>query len=227
MAQKTRSCMKKFAVIVAGGSGTRMGTEMPKQFLLLAEKPILMHTLLKFQHEVDELILVLPELQKEYWKNLCIKHQFEVSIRIVNGGNSRFESVKNGLAAIEENGIVAIHDAVRPFVSADIIRGAFATAKAKGNAVVAIPLKDSIREIKDNENKAVDRTLFRLIQTPQCFEVNFLKKAYEQTEKTTFTDDASVAESMGAKIYLTVGSNDNIKITTPADLTIGEAILKK
>lgn len=219
--------MKKYAIIVAGGSGTRMGSDVPKQFLILADKPILMHTILKFKPEVDEIIVVLPQNQFDYWSSLCIEYSFSESVKIVGGGKSRFESVKNGLNTITENGIVAVHDAVRPFVNQTIIKEAFEIAKEKGNAVVSVLLNDSIREVNDLGNKAVDRSLYRLIQTPQCFEVIFLKKAYEQEEKSTFTDDASVAESVGAKINLTQGSYDNIKITTPSDLVIGEAILRR
>lgn len=219
--------MKKYAIIVAGGSGTRMGSEVPKQFLILAGKPILMHTIQKFKSEVDEIIVVLPQNQFDYWSGLCVQYSFSESVKIVAGGKSRFESVKNGLNVITENGIVAVHDAVRPFINQTIIQEAFNVAKEKGNAVVSVLLNDSIREVNETGNKAVDRSLYRLIQTPQCFEVNFLKTAYEQEEKSTFTDDASVAESVGAKIYLTQGSYDNIKITTPSDLVIGEAILGK
>jgi len=219
--------MKKYAIIVAGGSGTRMGSEVPKQFLILAGKPILMHTILKFKSEVDEIIVVLPQNQFDYWSDLCVEYSFLESIKIVAGGKSRFESVKNGLNTIAENGIVAVHDAVRPFVNQAIIKEAFDVAIEKGNAVVSVLLNDSIREVNEFGNKSVDRTCYRLIQTPQCFEVNFLKTAYEQEEKSTFTDDASVVESIGAKINLTQGSYDNIKITTPSDLVIGEAILKK
>ena len=219
--------MKKYAIIVAGGSGTRMGSEVPKQFLILAGKPILMHTILKFKSEVDEIIVVLPQNQFDYWSSLCVQYSFSEPVKIVAGGKSRFESVKNGLNTITENGIVAVHDAVRPFVNQTIIKEAFEVAKEKGNAVVSVLLNDSIREVNEIGNKAVDRSLYRLIQTPQCFEVNFLKTAYEQEEKSTFTDDASVAESIGAKINLTQGSYDNIKITTTSDLVIGEAILRK
>lgn len=219
--------MKKYAIIVAGGSGTRMRSEVPKQFLILAGKPILMHTILKFKSEVDEIIVVLPQNQFDYWSELCAEYSFSESVKIVEGGKSRFESVKNGLNAITENGIVAVHDAVRPFVNQVIIKEAFKVAKEKGNSVVSVLLNDSIREVNELGNKAVDRSLYRLIQTPQCFEVDFLKKAYEQEEKNTFTDDASVAESVGAKINLTQGSYDNIKITTPSDLVIGEAILRR
>lgn len=219
--------MKKNALIVAGGAGTRMGTAIPKQFLSLAGKPILMHTLQQFSAEVEQLVLVLPENQISYWHNLCQEFDFNLQVLLVHGGNTRFESVKNGLNAIVGNGFVAVHDAVRPFVSSQIIKDAFEMASLKGNAVVSVPLHDSIREMKDGRNKSVDRSLYRLIQTPQCFEVDFLKKAYQQPAQSFFTDDASVAESIGAEIFLTQGSYDNIKITTPEDLVIGEAILKK
>jgi 2-C-methyl-D-erythritol 4-phosphate cytidylyltransferase len=219
--------MTKIALIVAGGVGTRMGTAIPKQFLSLAGKPILMHTLQQFSTEVDQLVLVLPENQIAYWQNLCLKFDFKLPVLLVLGGKSRFESVRNGLSPIVGNGIVAVHDAVRPFVSSQIIKDAFEMASLKGNAVVSVSLHDSIREVKDGRNKSVDRSLYRLIQTPQCFDLDFLKKAYQQPELSFFTDDASVAESVGCEIFLTQGSYDNIKITTPEDLVIGEAILKK
>ena len=219
--------MKKYAIIVAGGNGSRMQTEVPKQFLILGKLPILMHTILKFKSEVDDIILVLPQDHFDYWRDLCSKYSFHEPVKVVQGGNSRFESVKNGLSIISDNGIVAIHDSVRPFVNQVVIKEAFNVALDKGNAVVSVFLNDSIREVTETGNKSVDRSSYRLIQTPQCFEINFLKRAYEQPEINTFTDDASVAENIGAKINLTQGSFDNIKITTISDLVIGEAILKK
>ena len=219
--------MKKFAIIVAGGSGLRMGKEIPKQFLLLDGKPIVIHTINKFISEVDEIILVLPESQIAYWEELCIKYNFKHNIKITKGGQTRFQSVKNGLELIHEEGIVAIHDAVRPFITEETIKESIKTALIQGSAIVSISLNDSIREDINGLNRALDRRQYKLIQTPQSFQVNLIKKAYEQEEKSTFTDDASVAENIGIKIHLIEGSVRNIKLTTPIDLIIGEAILRE
>jgi 2-C-methyl-D-erythritol 4-phosphate cytidylyltransferase len=219
--------MKKFAIIVAGGSGLRMGKEIPKQFLLLDGKPIVIHTINKFISEVDEIILVLPESQIAYWEELCIKYNFKHNIKITKGGQTRFQSVKNGLELIHEEGIVAIHDAVRPFITEETIRESIKTALIHSSAIVSISLNDSIREDINGLNRALDRRQYKLIQTPQSFQVNLIKKAYEQEEKSTFTDDASVAENIGIKIHLIEGSVRNIKLTTPIDLIIGEAILRE
>ena len=219
--------MKKFTIIVAGGSGLRMGKEIPKQFLLLDGKPIVIHTINKFISEVDEIILVLPESQIAYWEELCIKYNFKHNIKITKGGQTRFQSVKNGLELIHEEGIVAIHDAVRPFITEETIKESIKTALIHGSAIVSISLNDSIREEINGLNRAVDRRQYKLIQTPQSFQVNLIKKAYEQEEKSTFTDDASVAENIGIKIHLIEGSVRNIKLTTPIDLIIGEAILRE
>lgn len=220
-----------YAIIVAGGSGTRMLAAIPKQFLLLAGKPMLMHTIDVFRTVDAELqiLLVLPNNQIEEWTELCKKYNYSsLRVQIVVGGNSRFESVTNGLSAINGDlGVVAVHDGVRPLVTTAIIKESFTIALQNGNAVAAVALKDSIRQITGNENKAVDRNDFQLIQTPQTFTLELLKTAYKNANPiTVFTDDASVAESMGKKITLFNGSYDNIKITTPEDLMLAEAIIK-
>jgi 2-C-methyl-D-erythritol 4-phosphate cytidylyltransferase len=217
------------AIIVAGGSGSRMQSHLPKQFLTVAGQPILMHTIRRFYayNPEIELVVVLPQDQLTFWEELCAQHAFEIQHQVVAGGSTRFQSVKNGLAAALQKGVVAVHDGVRPFVSEQIIAEAFHVARQKGNAVVSVALKDSIREVQGEINKAVDRSRFRLIQTPQCFQVELLQKAYALPEETTFTDDASVVEKLGEQINLTEGSYENIKITTPEDLLWAEVLHKK
>lgn len=220
--------MKKYIIIVAGGSGKRMNTTIPKQFLELNGKPILMHTIEKFTTAITEIniVLVLSLSYQEHWKTLCIKHGFTKPCQLTDGGETRFQSVKNGLALIPENCLVGIHDAARPLVNAQTIINTFETANQKGNASPAIPLNESIREVKNNTNKAVDRNLFFIVQTPQCFHSNLIKKAFLQDYRDTFTDDASVLEANGEKINLINGNPENIKITTSLDLIIAEAIIK-
>lgn len=214
---------KKYAIVVAGGSGSRMGSDIPKQFIEVGGLPILMHTLKRFK-EADcdiEIILVLPETQFEYWETLCAKYT-TVPHQLVKGGKTRFQSSLNGVRVIQNEGLVAIHDGVRPFVSSDIINESFKIAAVKGNAIVSVPSKDSVRV----NGHAVDRSTVRLIQTPQTFQIPFIKKAFEVEELNTFTDDASVAEHAGFEINLIEGNYKNIKITTPEDLIWAEVILK-
>ena len=220
--------MKKYALIVAGGVGKRMGSSVPKQFIPIAGQPILMHTLTAFyryDHKM-EIILVLPHSHFNQWTELSLKYDFDIPHRLVGGGSSRFHSVKNGLDTIEE-GVVAIHDGVRPLVSTDIISASFELAAEKGNAVVAVDLKDSLREMSKNSSKAVDRNRFKIIQTPQTFLVAPLKKAYQVTYTDAITDDASVAEMAGQKINLIEGSYNNLKITTREDIAVAEALLER
>ena len=221
--------MTRQAIIVAGGRGTRMKNEVPKQFLPLCGKPIVMHTLETFYNFDShiELILVLPEHLVVYWQNLCVKHQFDIPHHIVAGGQERFYSVKNGLVFAKPNALIAIHDGVRPFVSHSTLERCFEQAELQGNAIPAMPLVDSIREIKLNENQIVDRTKLRAIQTPQVFQSQIITKAFEQPFSPTFTDDASVVEAYGEKIHLVEGNVENIKLTTPFDLLIGEALLQQ
>ncbi|PIQ22614.1 MAG: 2-C-methyl-D-erythritol 4-phosphate cytidylyltransferase [Cytophagales bacterium CG18_big_fil_WC_8_21_14_2_50_42_9] len=219
----------EFAIIVAGGSGTRMQSQLPKQFISVGGEPILMRTIRRF-HQYNpslQLVVVLPKLEIPKWQALCFTHVFEIKHQIIAGGATRFESVKNGLAAISESeGVVAVHDGVRPFVPVSTIAQAFAVAARTGNAVVAVPLKESIRQVTATGNAARDRSQFRLIQTPQCFRLSLLRAAFALPEEPTFTDDASVVEKYGEKINLVDGSYENIKITTPDDLLWAEAFLK-
>jgi len=221
--------MKKYTIIVAGGSGNRMNTNVPKQFMLLAGKPVLMHTIQRFfdADPSSEIIVVLPQSEINRWKELCTQYSFTVSHHITEGGENRFHSVKIGLALVNENSVVAIHDGVRPFVTADLINRAFSEAEEHGNAVPAIPVNESIRKVEGYTNEIMDRDSFVIIQTPQCFTSEILKKAYSSGYKNIYTDDASVVESCGEKIHLLEGERENIKITYPVDLLFGESILKK
>lgn len=221
--------MQKYVVVVAGGSGTRMKREIPKQFIPVAGKPILMHTLEAFHRLSDQvnIILVLPESQVFGWKSLCSQYDFNIPHNTTTGGKTRFHSVKNGLAKIEGEGLVAIHDGVRPMVSEQIILNSFAVAEQKGNAITAVALKDSIRWAQGESNKLVDRNDYQLIQTPQTFIVSLIKKAFDVEYSTNFTDDATVLEAAGYKINLIEGDYSNIKITTPEDLAVAESLLKQ
>ncbi len=210
----------KFAIIVAGGSGKRMRTEVPKQFLELDGKPILMHTIEKFASVQNMIcIVVLPEDQIDYWNDLCDVNNFEVHHRVIIGGQERFFSVKNGLDAIAGiEGIVAIHDGVRPFVSPELINTLMNETEQHGNAIPYTLPKESIREVNGENNFAVDRTKYRFIQTPQCFNLQKIKESFDVEFSTIFTDDASVFEAAGNEIHLVEGEYSNIKITTPEDL---------
>lgn len=223
--------MEKYAVIVAGGTGSRMNSKLPKQFIEIGSLPVLMHTLLQFKRADSniKIILVLPENQVDTWKELCVKYDFDASdIKIVLGGNSRFQSCKNGIFAIEnETALVAIHDAVRPFVSTLIIEKGYQIAGELGNAICAVQSKDSARILNENgTNYSIERKQLRLIQTPQVFQLKNLKLAYSVAEQDIFTDDASVVEAAGFSINLFEGDYKNIKITTPEDHTLAEVFLK-
>lgn len=221
--------MKKYAVIVAGGSGSRMKSDIPKQFLTLQDLPVLIHTIKAFKKYDSSIsiILVLPSDQISYWMELTKKHDYNIEHQMVGGGTTRFESVRNGLDAISDDGLVAIHDGARPLTPISVISSTFDLAERIGNATAAVALKDSIRKFTLDENHNVDRSLFKIIQTPQTFKVSSIKAAFSQANtQQTFTDDASVLESMGEKINLVEGSYENIKITTPEDLIVAEAILK-
>lgn len=219
---------KEYALIVAGGKGTRIRSDKPKQFLSLNGTPVLMHTILAFYKysQSIEIVVVLPNDQIETWRELCIEHNFTTPLTIHSGGESRFQSVKRGLEKMKE-GLVAIHDGVRPLVSQEIIAASFRNAAKNNASVAAVPLKESIRMMEDNSTKALDRTRFRLIQTPQTFNVEMIRQAYEVEEDPTLTDDASVAEKAGHRISLFDGSYDNIKITTMEDLVIAEGLLAR
>lgn len=223
------SSKKRYAVIVAGGSGTRMGAQVPKQFLALNGKPVLLHTLNAFYQASSrpQLILVLPATYRSYWQQLCAEHNFNVPHRLVNGGDTRFHSVKNGLDIIDDTGdaLVAVHDAVRPLTSREIIDASYLEADKHGNAITAVKSRDSVRQLKNEISTSIDRNEIYLVQTPQTFRLEQLKKAYTQPYDAKFTDDASVAEHAGISIYLAEGSHQNIKITFPGDIAIAEAIL--
>lgn len=218
----------EYALIVAGGKGTRIKSKIPKQFLELNGLPVLMHTILAFYRYSDQIkiILVLPEDDFSTWEMLCNQYNFHKPIILEHGGESRFLSVKNGLEKIEGDGLVAIHDGVRPMVNEDIIAASFRLAAVHQCAVAAVRLKESIRMIDQDHTKAVDRSRFRLIQTPQTFRVSLIKEAYKQKEDASLTDDASVAERAGYPVSLFEGSYENIKITTHEDLVFAEALLK-
>lgn len=219
--------MKKYVIVVAAGAGTRMESAIPKQFLLLNGLPIVMHAINKFHAVVEgiETILVLSENYFTQWEELKKQYDFTIPVKTVAGGETRFHSVRNGLQCLNEQGIVAIHDAVRPFVNTKTIIAAFKAAEMYGNAVPAIPLNDSIRKIESGKSIAVDRSRYCIVQTPQCFDTNVITKAYKKDYKFNFTDDATVVESCGEKIHLIDGSTENIKITTPMDMLIAEAML--
>jgi 2-C-methyl-D-erythritol 4-phosphate cytidylyltransferase len=218
--------LKHYAVIVAGGSGQRMNSSVPKQFLKIKNDVILMKSIRAFtlfDREID-IIVALPQDQIDTWKELIEVEQFEIKHTIVEGGATRFHSVKNALSAIGCDGFVAIHDGVRPLVSQKTIRTAFETAEKSGNAVPYIDINDSLRFVDGPKNSTVDRSKYKSIQTPQVFDCILIKKAYEQEYSEKFTDDASVVESIGIKINLVQGNIENIKITTQVDLKIAEAL---
>jgi len=218
--------MELYALIVAGGSGKRMGAEVPKQFLELAGRPVLMHTIERFKafNSDIEIITVLPENQLRHWIDLQKKHSFLVPHTLVKGGSTRFFSVRNGLKFVNEPGLVAIHDGVRPFVSIDTIKRCFDTAEELGNAIPSVSPADSLRLLTDQGNKPINRLQIRQIQTPQVFNATLIKKAFSQEYNPEFTDDASVLEKMGEKINLIEGNRENIKITNPEDLLISTAL---
>ncbi|WP_158995896.1 2-C-methyl-D-erythritol 4-phosphate cytidylyltransferase [Mucilaginibacter sp. L196] len=219
-----------FAIIVAGGSGTRMQAALPKQFLLLNGLPILMHTLQAFHNTVakPELILALHADYHELWLDLCAKYNFTLPHQLIKGGETRFHSVKSGLNIIEDtNAVIAIHDAVRPLTAASLINNSFTYAAGHGNAITAVKSRDSVRQMQGDHSVSLLRDDIYLVQTPQTFKWSVLQKAYDQAYDIKFTDDASVVESSGVKINLIEGSYENIKITFPEDIAIAEAILNQ
>ena len=220
--------MNKTAIIVAGGKGERMNADIPKQFLQIKGKPILIHTLEAFMNfdASLQLILVLPAAQFEFWKTLCKKHALNIPHQIVAGGQTRFQSVKNGLDAVKVPAIVAIHDGVRPLVSKETISRCFDAAAKFGAAIPTMDSIESIRFVDANGSKSVDRNAYKMVQTPQVFDAELLKKAYEQEFSVLFTDDASVVEAMGATVHLVDGNRENIKITTEFDLIVAERLLE-
>lgn len=238
---------ERFAIVVAGGKGLRMGSDIPKQFIPVGGTPVLMRTLSRL-HAWDDamtLVLVLPATQRDYWQTLCRDHRFTVPHAIVDGGDTRFHSVLNGLRHVQSltaaaDALVAVHDGVRPFVSFEVLDRCFATAALQGAAIPVVPVVETLRELTGtpspaNGNDAPDgaaapgsitrdRSLYRLVQTPQVFRLDLLSEAYRQPYRETFTDDASVVEALGHVIALTDGNRENIKLTTPYDLTIAATL---
>lgn len=219
--------MKKFAVIVAGGVGSRFEDSVPKQFSLLNGKPVIIHTIEAFAKVSNppEIILVINPNHVDYWESLKESHNFKIPHQVVHGGVTRFESVKNGLRMVSPNSLVAVHDAARPLVSKQIIKKSFKEAGKLGNAVVAVYCKDSLRRDEGLITIAVDRNKFYMVQTPQTFQSDLIKMAYDHPYQIHFTDDASVLESMGEEINLIMGSHENLKLTYPEDSVIAEALL--
>jgi len=228
-----------YIIIVAGGKGLRMGSDIPKQFLPIGGKPVLMRTLERFREYSDDIqiILVLPEAQQEYWHQLCDEYHFDVEYTLANGGQTRFHSVQNGLAKVPDDaqGVVGVHDGVRPFPSIEVIKNCYETARTAKAVIPVIPIVETVRQLIDSDSqlsilnsqlsKTVPRDQYRLVQTPQTFDIQLLKSANRQPYNDGFTDDASVVEAFGHKITLVEGNRENIKITTPYDLKIAEVLI--
>lgn len=220
---------ERYTIIVAGGRGLRMGGELPKQFLPLGGKPVLMRTLEIFEGEVNRIILVLPEDHIPFWQELCQRYHFTLPHTVALGGETRFHSVRSGLSHLPQEGLVAVHDGVRPLVSRVLIRRSFEEAERSGAALPACPVTDSLRLRQDEgKSEAVDRSRYVAVQTPQTFDLGRLQQAYEQAYSPLFTDDASVYEaaSLGS-ITLIDGEETNIKLTTPRDLLLAELLLRE
>ena len=219
-----------YVIIVAGGKGLRMGSDIPKQFLPIAGKPVLMRTLERFRaySSTLQIVLVLPEAQQDYWKKLCKQYDFKVDYQLANGGQTRFHSVQNGLALVPDDaeGVVGVHDGVRPFPSIDVIRNCYDTARTAKAVIPVIPVVETVRQLKSDGSITVPRDHYRLVQTPQTFDIQLLKAANRQPYNDGFTDDASVVESYGHTITLVEGNRENIKITTPYDIVVAEALCK-
>ena len=219
-----------YVIIVAGGKGLRMGSDIPKQFLPIGGKPVLMRTLERFREYSPalQIILVLPKAQQEYWKELCQKHNFTVAYQLADGGETRFHSVQHGLALIPDDaeGVVGVHDGVRPFPSIDVISNCYETARTAKAVIPVIPVVETVRHL-DNapSSHTVPRGEYRLVQTPQTFDIQLLKAANRQSYNDGFTDDASVVEAFGFDVTLVEGNRENIKITTPYDLKIAEVLI--
>ncbi len=236
-----------YIIIVAGGKGLRMGGDVPKQFLPVGGLPVLMRTMLRFHDYSPELIiiLVLPKAQQDYWRNLCKAHQFTLPYQLATGGKTRFHSVQSGLALIPDDaqGVVGVHDGVRPFVSVEVIRNCYEAARKYQAAIPVVPVVETLRHLKPqtsapdllacqtsnlnlHTSDTVPRDEYRLVQTPQCFDVQLLKAANRQSYRDAFTDDASVVEAYGHTITLVEGNRENIKITTPGDLKMAEMLIQ-
>lgn len=224
--------MERFAILVAGGQGLRMGGDVPKQFLPLGVRPVLMHTIDRFREAFPDMhiIVVLPQGQHDYWHDLCRRHHLEGGFLTAPGGDTRFHSVLNGLNAIPADvseGLVGVHDGVRPFVSRDTLRRCYEEAARSGTAVPVVPVVETLRHVSpDGESMTVPRSDYRLVQTPQVFSLALLRRAYRQPYAPQFTDDASVVEALGERITLVEGNRENIKLTTPADLLLAKGIME-
>jgi 2-C-methyl-D-erythritol 4-phosphate cytidylyltransferase len=221
--------MKRSVIIVAGGKGLRMGSDLPKQFIPLLGKPVLMHTLEVFYRwdSAADRLLVIPQEHEPYWTMLCRELGCTVPHRVVYGGATRFHSVKNGLKETAGNGIIAVHDGVRPLVAREVISSCFTVAGAFGAAIPVVPVVESVREISGSDSRPFDRDRLRIVQTPQVFRAGLLRQAYEQPYDERFTDDASLVEAAGHAIRLVDGNRENVKITTPADLQYAAFMLEK
>ncbi len=219
--------VSKYVLITAAGAGVRMNSHLPKQFLELKGKPILIHTISKFIRYASDIhiVLVLPEEQIPLWNELSKSHNFNFPVEVVAGGPTRFHSVKNGLNKVKDNALVAIHDGVRPLVSLNTIQQVFHLASKFGNAIPVTGVNESVRILDKAFSKVIDRNSLRIVQTPQCFKSEIIKKAYQENYKESFTDDASVLENFGQRIFLVEGNQSNIKITSPEDLLIAAALL--
>ena len=219
-----------YIIIVAGGKALRMGSGIPKQCLPVCGLPVLMRTIRRFrEYSADiNIILVLPKAQQAYWQSLCKEYHFDERYSIADGGETRFHSVSNGLSLIPDDaeGVVGVHDGVRPFPSIDVIAGCYETARHQGAVIPVIPVVETVRHLEGDGSKTVSRDEYRLVQTPQTFDIQLLKRAYRQPFTPMFTDDASVVEALGNTITLVEGNRENIKITTPFDLNIASALLQ-
>jgi len=218
--------MKKHIIIVAGGKGLRMGGDIPKQFLPVCGKPVLMRTLEAFRtyDPSIHIVLVLPVSQQTYWKELCRTYRFELPHDIADGGETRFHSVMNGLALVEGDGLVGVHDGVRPFVSQEVIARCYEEASRQKAVIPVVGVVETVRHLTDEGSETVPRDQYRLVQTPQVFDAALLRRAYQQEYTALFTDDASVVEALGEKVHLVEGNRENIKLTTPFDLKLAEIL---
>ena len=220
---------EEFVIIVAGGKGLRMGSDIPKQFLPIGGKPVLMRTIERFREYSPtlQIILVLPKAQQDYWQQLCKEYDFKVEYLLADGGETRFHSVQHGLALIPDDaeGVVGVHDGVRPFPSIEVIRNCYETARTAKAVIPVIPVVETVRHLKGETSETVPRSDYRLVQTPQTFDIQLLKSANRQPYNDNFTDDASVVEAYGFGITLVEGNRENIKITTPYDMKIAEVLI--
>lgn len=220
-----------YVIIVAGGKGLRMGSDTPKQFLPIGGKPVLMRTIERFYQYSNELsvIVVLPREQQAQWRTLCERHHFDLAHTIADGGSTRYESCQNGLAVIPDaaDGVVGFHDGVRPFVSVEVIKRCFETARAEKAVIPTLPVTDTLRHINaQGDGRNVLRSEYRIVQTPQVFDIALAKRAFGQPDRKSFTDDASVIEALGHSVSMVDGNRENIKITTPFDLVLAEAMIQ-